>query len=56
MLFNTVSYTNLNFKLKINPKISIFKNLEEVWKTLKKKNEWQPCNKIKVALFLRGSI
>ena len=33
-LFNTVSYIKLNFKLKIDPKMRTFKNLEET----KKKN------------------
>ena len=36
MLFNTVSYIKLELKLKINPKIITFKNLEEIWKTWKK--------------------
>ena len=36
ILFNTVSYINLNFKLKIDPKMCIFKNLEEIDKTWKK--------------------
>ena len=38
MIFNTVSYINLNFKLKIDPKICTFKNLEKI----KIKNKWQP--------------
>ena len=53
-LFNVFILSNivfkLNFKLKIGPKMFTFKNLEEIWKTLKifGKNEWQPCylNKI----------
>ena len=32
-LFNTVSYIKLNFKLKIDPEICSFKNLEEFLKT-----------------------
>ena len=30
ILFNTFSYLRLNFKLKINPKICTFKNLEKI--------------------------
>ena len=37
ILFNTVSYIKFNFKQKIDPKICTFKNLEEIWKTWKKK-------------------
>ena len=33
ILFNTGSYLKLNFKLKIEPKICTFKNVEEIWKT-----------------------
>ena len=36
ILFNTVSYLKLNFKLKVDPKMCIFNNLEEIWKTWKK--------------------
>ena len=38
-------HIKLNFKLKIDPEICNFKNLEEILKTWKKlgKNEWQPC-------------
>ena len=36
LLFNTVPYIKLNFKLKIDPKMYTFKNLEEIWKTWKK--------------------
>ena len=45
VLFNTVSFIEINLKLKIDPKMFTFKNLEEIWKTWKKfrKNEWQPC-------------
>ena len=32
ILFNTVFYLQLNFKLKIDPKTCNFKNLEEIWK------------------------
>ena len=32
ILFNTVSYIKLNFKLKIDPKMRTFKNLEETKK------------------------
>ena len=35
LLFNTVFYFKLNFKLKIDPKMSFFKNLEKIWKTWK---------------------
>ena len=35
ILFNTVSYLKLNFKLKIDPKMCTFKNLEEISKTWK---------------------
>ena len=43
ILFKSVSYFKLNFKLKIDPKMCIFKNLEEIRKTWKNfgKNEWQ---------------
>ena len=30
ILFNTVIYVKINFKLRINPKVFIFKNLEEI--------------------------
>ena len=55
ILFKTVSYFKLNFKLKIDHKMCTFKSLEEIWKTWKKfgkpgknlektvKKEWQPC-------------
>ena len=33
ILFNTISYIEINLKLKIDPKMFIFKNLEEIWKT-----------------------
>ena len=36
ILFNTVSYIKLNFKLKIDSKMCTFKNLEEIWKIGKK--------------------
>ena len=32
LLFNTVSYIKLNLKLKIDPKVCIFKNLEKFLK------------------------
>ena len=32
ILFNTVSYLNLNFKLKVDPKMCTIKNLREIWK------------------------
>ena len=35
ILFNTVSYLKHNYKLKIDPKLCILKNLEEIWKTWK---------------------
>ena len=35
ILLNIVSYLKLNFKLEIDPKMCIFKNLEEVFKVLK---------------------
>ena len=35
ILFNTVFYLKLNFKLKIDPKMNTFKNLEEILKTWK---------------------
>ena len=35
ILFNTASYLKLNFKLKIEPKMYTFKNLEKIWKTWK---------------------
>ena len=38
VLFDTVFKLKLNFKLKIDPKMCIFLNLEKI-----KKNEWQPC-------------
>ena len=46
ILFKTVSYLKHNFKLKIDPKMCTFKNLEEIWKTWKhfSKNKWQPCS------------
>ena len=34
--FNTVSYTIINYKLKIDPKMCTFKNLKEIWKTFTK--------------------
>ena len=36
ILFNTVSYLKLNFKLKIDPIMCTLKNLEEIWKIWKK--------------------
>ena len=39
MLFSTVSYIKLNFKLKIDQKMCTFNNLEEILKTLKKLKE-----------------
>ena len=44
ILFKTVSYLKLNLKLKVDPKMCTFKNLEEIFKTWKKiaKNIWQP--------------
>ena len=33
IIFNTVSYLKLNFKLKVALKMCTFKNLEEIWKT-----------------------
>ena len=36
VLFNTVSFIEINLKLKIDPKMFTFKNLEEIWKTRKK--------------------
>ena len=35
ILLNAVSYIEINLKLKINPKMCTFKNLEEIWKTWK---------------------
>ena len=35
ILFNAVLSLKLNFKQKIDPKMLIFKNLEEIWKTWK---------------------
>ena len=32
ILFNTASYFKFNFRLKIDPKMFTFKNLEKVWK------------------------
>ena len=34
-MFYIISYLQLNFKLKIDPKMYTFKNLEEIWKTWK---------------------
>ena len=44
ILYNTIFYLKLNFKLKIDPKMCTFKSLEEILKNCKKfwKNEWQP--------------
>ena len=45
ILFNTVSYSKCNFKLKVDSKKFTYKNLEEILKTLKKNskiNIWQP--------------
>ena len=36
ILFYIVIKTKLNFKIKIDPKMRTFKNLEEIWKTWKK--------------------
>ena len=36
ILFNTVSYIEIILKLKIDPKMCTFKNLEAIWKTWKK--------------------
>ena len=36
MLLNTVSYNNLNLKLKIDPKMCTSQNLKEIWKPGKK--------------------
>ena len=33
ILFKTVSYFKFNYKLKLDPKVFTFKNLEEIWKT-----------------------
>ena len=49
IIFNTVSYVELNLKLKVDPKMYTFKNLKEIWKIWKNnlKNKWQPkYNKI----------
>ena len=45
IFFNTVFNLKLNFKQKIDPKMLIFKNLEEIWKTWKEfgKNKWRSC-------------
>ena len=42
--FNSVFYLKLNFKLRIDPKTTTFKNLEEILKTWRKfaKNQWPP--------------
>ena len=32
----TASYKEINLKLKIDPKMCTFKNLEQIWKTWKK--------------------
>ena len=41
-------YLKLNFKLKIDPKMCNFKNLEEILKTWRKfaKNIWQHCDHV----------
>ena len=54
VLFNTVSFIEINLKLKIDPKMFTFKNLEEIWKTWKnfRKNEWQPCYKESVQILV----
>ena len=46
ILFNTVSYIILNFKLKMELKMFTFKNLEEVCnlEKLLKKRVGQPCS------------
>ena len=45
MLFNTVFYLKLSFKLEIDPKTCNFKKMEDILKTWGKfaKNVWQPC-------------
>ena len=44
ILFNIVFNLKHKFKLKIDPKLRTFENLEEIWKTSKKilNNKWQP--------------
>ena len=44
LLFNTAFNFKINFKQKIDPKMCMFKNLEEIKKNLEKlgKNKWQP--------------
>ena len=48
ILYNIISYLKLNFKLKIDLKMCILKNLEEILKTWRKfaKNIWQPKRNI----------
>ena len=50
VLFNTVSYLKLSFKLKIDPKMFTFKILEEIWKTWKifEKISGNPVNNQKI--------
>ena len=47
ILFNTVSYLKLDFKLKIEPKMYSFKNQEVIWKTWKnfERTSGNPDNK-----------
>ena len=44
--YKVISYRQFNFKLKVDPKLSNSKYLEEILTTWKKaaKNNWQPCN------------
>ena len=53
ILFNTVFYFKLNFKLKIDPKMCTFKNLEEILKNWRKfaKSIWQPCIFIDINIY-----
>ena len=48
ILFNTVSYIEITLKLKIDPKMCTFNNLEEIWKI------WKKNLKKRVATLIKG--
>ena len=54
ILFNTVSYLKLNFKLKVDPKMCIFNNLEEIWKTRKKNFKMRGNSEYNLVISLNG--
>ena len=59
MLFNIVSYIKINFKLKIDPEICSFKNMEEIlkiWKKIGKKRVATMCHVVTYIFFLYSNL